>query len=84
MSTELWRRSIPADFEFLIHFSLTKKGRPRLFFAFIASICCLASRRTDDPRGPASPQDAISAGTQWFELLGRLHILPIADGPTPS
>jgi len=30
----------------------------------------------------ADPGDSISAGTQWFELLGRLRTLPIADRPT--
>ncbi|KAF7303862.1 P-type phospholipid transporter [Mycena indigotica] len=59
----------------------TKWGEPG-FAAFIVSICCLASRHMDDPRVRASPQDGISAGTQWFELLGRLRTLPIADRPT--
>ncbi|KAF8176363.1 fungal-specific transcription factor domain-containing protein [Mycena galopus ATCC 62051] len=58
-----------------------KWGEPG-FAAFIVSICCLASRHMDDPRVRASPQDGISAGTQWFELLGRLRTLPIADRPT--
>ena len=30
----------------------------------------------------ADPNDGVSAGTQWFELLGRLRTLPIADRPT--
>jgi hypothetical protein len=30
----------------------------------------------------ADPSDGITAGTQWFELLGRLRTLPIADRPT--
>lgn len=30
----------------------------------------------------ADPNDGISAGTQWFELFGRLRTLPIADRPT--
>ncbi|KAJ7607206.1 fungal-specific transcription factor domain-containing protein [Roridomyces roridus] len=58
-----------------------KWGEPG-FGAFIVAICCLASRHMDDPRVRASPQDGISAGTQWFELLGRLRTLPIADRPT--
>lgn len=36
----------------------------------------------DDPRVRADPANAISAGTQWFELLGRIRTLPIADRPT--
>ena len=36
----------------------------------------------DDPRVRADPNDGISAGTQWFELFGRLRTLPIADRPT--
>ncbi|KAF7324592.1 P-type phospholipid transporter [Mycena kentingensis (nom. inval.)] len=58
-----------------------KWGEPG-FAAFIVAVCCLASRHMDDPRVRASPQDGISAGTQWFELLGRLRTLPIADRPT--
>ncbi|RDB16620.1 putative transcriptional regulatory protein C3C7.04 [Hypsizygus marmoreus] len=58
-----------------------KWGEPG-FAAFIVSICCLASRHIDDPRVRANPSDGISAGTQWFELLGRLRTLPIADRPT--
>ncbi|KAJ7100833.1 fungal-specific transcription factor domain-containing protein [Mycena belliarum] len=58
-----------------------KWGEPG-FAAFIVAICCLASRHMDDPRVRTSPQDGISAGTQWFELLGRLRTLPIADRPT--
>ncbi|KAJ7917090.1 fungal-specific transcription factor domain-containing protein [Mycena leptocephala] len=58
-----------------------KWGEPG-FAAFIVAICCLASRHMDDPRVRAAPQDGISAGTQWFELLGRLRTLPIADRPT--
>ncbi|KAJ7489047.1 fungal-specific transcription factor domain-containing protein [Mycena latifolia] len=66
---------------------LTDYGNPQKwgepgFAAFIVAICCLASRHMDDPRVRASPQDGISAGTQWFELLGRLRTLPIADRPT--
>ncbi|KAJ7659842.1 hypothetical protein B0H17DRAFT_1212807 [Mycena rosella] len=34
------------------------------------------------PRVCTSPQDGISARTQWFELLGRLRTLLIADRPT--
>lgn len=45
-------------------------------------MCCLASRHIDDPRVRSDPNDSISAGTQWFELLGRLRTLPIADHPT--
>lgn len=58
-----------------------KWGEPG-FAAFIVSICCLASRHTNDPRVRLDPSDGISAGTQWFELLGRLRTLPIADRPT--
>ena len=58
-----------------------KWGEPG-FAAFIVSICCLASRHMDDPRVRADPANAISAGTQWFELLGRIRTLPIADRPT--
>ena len=36
----------------------------------------------DDPRVRADPSSAISAGTQWFELLNRIRSLPIADRPT--
>ncbi|KAK7442777.1 hypothetical protein VKT23_016022 [Stygiomarasmius scandens] len=58
-----------------------KWGEPG-FATFIVAICCLASRHMDDPRVRANPADGISAGTQWFELLGRLRTLPIADRPT--
>ncbi|KAF9002487.1 fungal-specific transcription factor domain-containing protein [Cyathus striatus] len=58
-----------------------KWGEPG-FAAFIVSVCCLASRHMDDPRVRADPNDGISAGTQWFELLHRLRTLPIADRPT--
>ncbi|THV00259.1 hypothetical protein K435DRAFT_657458 [Dendrothele bispora CBS 962.96] len=58
-----------------------KWGEPG-FATFIVAICCLASRHMDDPRVRANPSDGISAGTQWFELLGRLRTLPIADRPT--
>jgi hypothetical protein len=58
-----------------------KWGEPG-FAAFIVAICCLASRHLDDPRVRADPSDGVSAGTQWFELLGRLRTLPIADRPT--
>jgi len=37
----------------------------------------------DDPRVRADPNDGISAGTQWFDLFGRLRGLPIAYHPTP-
>ncbi|KAH6879591.1 fungal-specific transcription factor domain-containing protein [Coprinopsis sp. MPI-PUGE-AT-0042] len=46
------------------------------FAAFIVSICCLASRHMDDPRVRSDPNDGITAGTQWFELLGRLRTYP--------
>jgi hypothetical protein len=46
------------------------------------AICCLASRHIDDPRVRSDPSDGVSAGTQWFELFGRLRTLPIADSPT--
>jgi hypothetical protein len=36
----------------------------------------------DDIRVRADPSDSITAGTQWFDLLGRLRTLPIADRPT--
>ncbi|KAG9220144.1 hypothetical protein CCMSSC00406_0007161 [Pleurotus cornucopiae] len=58
-----------------------KWGEPG-FAAFIVSICCLASRHMDDPRVRPNANDSISAGTHWFELLGRLRTLPIADRPT--
>ncbi|KAK7062689.1 hypothetical protein VNI00_000177 [Paramarasmius palmivorus] len=58
-----------------------KWGEPG-FATFIVAICCLASRHVDDPRVRGNPSTGISAGTQWFELLGRLRILPIADRPT--
>jgi hypothetical protein len=45
-------------------------------------MCCLASRHTEDSRVRADPNDGVSAGTQWFELFGRLRTLPIADRPT--
>ncbi|KIJ62344.1 hypothetical protein HYDPIDRAFT_94787 [Hydnomerulius pinastri MD-312] len=58
-----------------------KWGEPG-FAAFIVAICCLASRHIDDPRVRSDPTEGISAGTQWFELFGRLRTLPIADRPT--
>lgn len=58
-----------------------KWGEPG-FAAFVVSVCCLASRHIDDPRVRATPSDGISAGTQFFELFGRLRTLPIADRPT--
>ncbi|KAF9238254.1 fungal-specific transcription factor domain-containing protein [Melanogaster broomeanus] len=58
-----------------------KWGEPG-FAAFIVAVCCLASRHIDDPRVRADPNEGISAGTQWFELFGRLRTLPIADHPT--
>ncbi|KAJ7445972.1 fungal-specific transcription factor domain-containing protein [Mycena galericulata] len=67
---------------FLADYGTPQKWGEPGFAAFIVAICCLASRHMDDPRVRASPQDGISAGTQWFELLGRLRTLPIADRPT--
>lgn len=58
-----------------------KWGEPG-FAAFIVAVCCLASRHVDDPRVRSDPSEGISAGTQWFELFGRLRTLPIADRPT--
>ncbi|KAG6333103.1 hypothetical protein ID866_5986 [Astraeus odoratus] len=58
-----------------------KWGEPG-FAAFIVAICCLASRHIDDPRVRSDPSEGVSAGTQWFELFGRLRMLPIADRPT--
>ncbi|KAF9261614.1 hypothetical protein L218DRAFT_980783 [Marasmius fiardii PR-910] len=58
-----------------------KWGEPG-FASFIVAICCLASRHVDDPRARTTPQNGISAGTKWFELLGQLRILPISDRPT--
>ncbi|KDQ51837.1 hypothetical protein JAAARDRAFT_40663 [Jaapia argillacea MUCL 33604] len=58
-----------------------KWGEPG-FAAFIVSICCLSSRHIDDPRVRADPNDGVSAGTQWFELFGRLRTLPSSDRPT--
>lgn len=52
------------------------------FAAFIVAVCCLASRHVDDPRVRSDPSEGASAGTQWFELFGRLRTLPIADRPT--
>lgn len=52
------------------------------FAAFIVAICCLSSRHVDDPRVREDPGEGSSAGTQWFELFGRLRTLPIADRPT--
>ena len=52
------------------------------FASFIVAICCLASRHIDDPRVRSDPNEGVSAGTQWFELFGRLRTLPIADRPT--
>lgn len=45
-------------------------------------MCCLSSRHIDDPRVRTDPNDGNSAGTQWFELFGRLRTLPSADRPT--
>ncbi|KIK91069.1 hypothetical protein PAXRUDRAFT_150343 [Paxillus rubicundulus Ve08.2h10] len=58
-----------------------KWGEPG-FASFIVAVCCLASRHIDDPRVRSDPSEGISAGTQWFELFGRLRTLPIADRPT--
>ena len=62
-------------------------GNPRKwaepgFAAFIVAVCCLASRHIDDPRVRSDPSEGVSAGTQWFELFGRLRTLPISDRPT--
>ncbi len=62
-------------------------GNPRRwgepgFAAFIVAICCLSSRHIDDPRVRSDPADGNTAGTQWFELFGRLRTLPTADRPT--
>lgn len=45
-------------------------------------MCCLASRHTDDARVRSNPAEGTSAGTQWFDLFGRLRTLPISDRPT--
>ncbi|KAL4063844.1 fungal-specific transcription factor domain-containing protein [Scleroderma yunnanense] len=58
-----------------------KWGEPG-FATFIVAICCLASRHIDDPRVRSDPSEGVSAGTQWFDLFGRLRMLPIADRPT--
>lgn len=58
-----------------------KWGEPG-FAAFIVAVCCLASRHIDDPRVRADPTDGKTAGTQWFELFGKLRSLPSADRPT--
>ncbi|CCM05299.1 uncharacterized protein FIBRA_07513 [Fibroporia radiculosa] len=58
-----------------------KWGEPG-FASFIVAICCLSSRHIDDPRVRSDPNDGNSAGTQWFELFGRLRTLPSADRPT--
>lgn len=59
----------------------SKWGEPG-FAALIVAICCLSSRHIDDPRVRSDPSDGNSAGTQWFELFGRLRTLPNADRPT--
>lgn len=59
----------------------SKWGEPG-FAALIVAICCLSSRHIDDPRVRSDPNDGNSAGTQWFELFGRLRTLPSADRPT--
>lgn len=58
-----------------------KWGEPG-FASFIVAMCCLASRHTEDLRVRADPNESTSAGTQWFELFGRLRTLPISDRPT--
>ncbi|TFY62298.1 hypothetical protein EVJ58_g3957 [Rhodofomes roseus] len=58
-----------------------KWGEPG-FAAFVVAVCCLSSRHIDDPRVRGDPNDGNSAGTQWFELFGRLRTLPSADRPT--
>ncbi|KAJ3494130.1 hypothetical protein NLJ89_g10873 [Agrocybe chaxingu] len=67
---------------FLADYGNPQKWAEPGFAAFIVAICCLASRHMDDLRVRADPNDGISAGTQWFELFGRLRTLPIADRPT--
>lgn len=59
----------------------SKWGEPG-FAALVVAICCLSSRHIDDPRVRSDPSDGNSAGTQWFELFGRLRTLPSADRPT--
>ncbi|KAH9925726.1 fungal-specific transcription factor domain-containing protein [Fomitopsis serialis] len=66
---------------------LSDYGNPRKwgepgFAAFVVAVCCLSSRHIDDPRVRGDPSDGNSAGTQWFELFGRLRTLPSADRPT--
>ncbi|KAG9309610.1 hypothetical protein JVU11DRAFT_10271 [Chiua virens] len=67
---------------FLADYGNPRKWAEPGFAAFIVAICCLASRHIDDPRVRSDPSEGISAGTQWFELFGRLRTLPIADRPT--
>ncbi|PFH48818.1 hypothetical protein AMATHDRAFT_81612 [Amanita thiersii Skay4041] len=67
---------------FLADYGNPQKWAEPGFAAFIVAICCLASRHMDDPRVRSDPNDGISAGTQWFELFGRLRTLPIADRPS--
>ncbi|KAH7890582.1 fungal-specific transcription factor domain-containing protein [Phlebopus sp. FC_14] len=67
---------------FLADYGNPQKWSEPGFAAFIVAICCLASRHVDDRRVRSDPNDGVSAGTQWFELFGRLRTLPIADRPT--
>ncbi|KAF8132620.1 fungal-specific transcription factor domain-containing protein [Boletus edulis] len=67
---------------FLADYGNPQKWAEPGFAAFIVAICCVASRHVDDPRVRSDPAEGVSAGTQWFELFGRLRTLPIADRPT--
>jgi len=67
---------------FLADYGNPQKWAEPGFAAFIVAICCLSSRHVDDPRVREDPGEGSSAGTQWFELFGRLRTLPIADRPT--
>jgi len=58
-----------------------KWGEPG-FAVFIVAICCLSSRHVDDPRARSNPSDGNTAGTQWFDLFGRLRTLSISNQPT--
>ncbi|OCH91762.1 hypothetical protein OBBRIDRAFT_791989 [Obba rivulosa] len=67
---------------FIADYANPRKWGDPGFAAFIVAICCLSSRHVDDPRVRADPNDSNSAGTQWFELFGRLRTLSGADRPT--
>lgn len=45
-------------------------------------MCCLSSRHIDDPRVRTNSDDGTGLGNEWFELFGRLRVLPGADRPT--